>query len=206
MADETKEQAMTTATIERKATPAQIDLYTRLVNEYVEVTGYDRDKADSAIAKFPKMTVTVASGRIELAMSSLKKAKAEAAAKPVQEPLFHIWPGTYTVEIDGSHRTFRVRVQPSDAKFAAGMTVIEYLAGPNNSDDFVGFGFVVGTEVRPWKRFADSADLLKFAAVLMGDPESAMRSKHCARCGEVLTVPESVRAGFGPVCVKKGLR
>lgn len=187
------------------ATEAQIALYTSLVNEYVALTGYSREAADSAIAKFPNFSVRTASGRIDRAIASLKKARAEQAeAAPKAE--FAVWPGTYTVETDEGRRTFKVHVQPSDATFAPNSVILSVLGGPDNSHDYVGIGFIDGTTLRPWKRYKDAAELLGYAQRLLDDPESALKSKHCARCNEVLTVPESIRAGYGPVCAKKGLR
>jgi hypothetical protein len=186
------------------ATESQIALYTRLVEEYVALTGYPREAADSAIAKFPNFSKRTASGRIDRVIASLKKARAEQP--PAVEPEFAVWPGTYTVETETDRRTFRVSVQPSDAKFAPNSVIIEVLNGPNNTEDFTGFAFLDGKTLRPWKRFKDASDLLEFAQRLVDDPEAALVAKHCARCGEVLTVPESIRRGYGPVCARKGVR
>lgn len=208
----TKEEAMTTPTLDLAlATEAQIGLYTKLVNEFVELTGYDRVAADEAIAKFPSMSVKVASGRIERVINSLKKARTERPeAVEVKEvdPVLAVWTGTYTVvdEATGDRRTFKVTVQPSDAKFAPSATILSVLNGPDNNSDYLGFAFLDGKTVRPWKRFRESADLLRFAEMLVADPDKALVAKACARCGETLTVPESIAAGFGPVCVKKGFR
>lgn len=194
----------------RLATPAQIELYTVLVNEFVALTGYEREKADSAIAKFPNFSTVTASGRIERVIASLRKAREEAPkVAPVKEaPVteFAVWPGTYTVETESGRRTFKVTVQKSDAKFAPGAVILSFLSGPDNGNDFTGFAFLDGTTIRPWKRFKESTELLGFAERLVANPEAALVAKNCARCGETLTVPESIRAGFGPVCVKKGLR
>lgn len=139
---------------------------------------------------------------------------------------FAIWEGRYTLEhgADG-HRTFQVRVQDSDADFAPGELLIEFLSGPDNTNDYTTFGFVKpGARVVVWKRFrenealvSDMAEFVKvwnrntakglpvgdfFAAL---DDDGVLATRRCARCHEDLTVPESVRRGYGPICAGKGL-
>ena len=117
-----------------------------------------------------------------------------------------VWPGIYTVVLEDHYRTFRVRIQPSDAKFAPGSTILEYLAGKNNDSDYTGFAFVKDGRLVLWKRFRDDGVLADDARAFLADPDAALVAKHCARCGETLSVPTSVAQGFGPTCVKKGLR
>lgn len=192
------------------ATEPQIALYTKVVREFVALTGYDAAKAEEAIANFPSLKVGIASQRITKALNSLSEAKANAPKpEPVKaaKPEFTVWPGLYTVVDEaGDRRTFKVEVQASDAKFAPNSVILSVLTGPENTSDYTGFAFLDGAKVRPWKRYAGAAELLRFAERLVTDPASALVAKHCARCGETLTVPESIAAGYGPVCAKKGLR
>lgn len=124
-----------------------------------------------------------------------------------------VWSGRYTlVTVDG-HRTFRIRIQPSDADFAPGATVISYLGGSDNHEDgdYVDFGFVKpGNKLVVWKRFrgVGSEQLVQDAEMFLADPtsEHVTTVKQCARCGDDLTVPLSVKRGFGPTCWSKGLR
>lgn len=127
--------------------------------------------------------------------------EASEVAAPVDPP---VWPGTYTVGTPDDYRTFRVRVQAEDADFAPGETILEYLDGPDNETDYRSFAFVKpGRRIVVWKRHRDNAALASDAARFLADPEAALVSKHCARCNEKLTTPESLALGYGPVCAQK---
>lgn len=117
-----------------------------------------------------------------------------------------VWPGVYTVISGERHRTFRVRVQPSDAKFAPGTTILEYLAGRNNEEDYTGFAFIKDGKLALWKRFREEGELAEDARAFLADPEAALVAKHCARCHRTLTTPQSIAVGYGPECSRKGLR
>lgn len=102
-----------------------------------------------------------------------------------------------------SHRTIRVRTVSTGN--LAGRTVVSYLAGPNNESDYVGFGFLSGTELGLWKRFQDESELVDAVAILVEDPEAAGRgyaaeSGNCYVCGRTLTDPQSIDLGIGPIC------
>ena len=60
--------------------------------------------------------------------------------------------GIYTVtnKETGEHRTFAVRTQKEDAKFAPGERIVALLTGPNNEDDYTGFGFVTPAGIIVW--------------------------------------------------------
>jgi len=58
----------------------------------------------------------------------------------------------------------------------------------------------------PFKGFRSHETLLERANAFLRNPEAALVSKHCARCGHVLTTPESIAAGLGPECSKRGMR
>lgn len=118
-----------------------------------------------------------------------------------------IHPGIYTVETSDGHRTFRVYLQPMDEDFAPGETLLELLAGPDNTHDYKTIGFIKnGPRVNLFKRYRESGDRIAIQAAnqLVADPESALVAKHCLRCNAVLSVPESIAAGLGPECIKKG--
>ncbi len=102
-----------------------------------------------------------------------------------------------------SHRTIRVRTVKTGN--LAGKTVVSYLAGPNNESDYVGFGFLSGSELGLWKRYRDESELVDAVAILVEDPEAAGRgyaaeSGNCYVCGRTLTDPESIDLGIGPIC------
>ena len=192
------------------ATTAQISFYTKLVSEIVELAPQHEHLMSAALDQFGSLDKRAASGRIDKALATLKDLKAQAPAPaPAAAPApaeFHVHPGVYTVESATGRRTFKVEVQASDAKFAAGQVIISYLSGADNDSDYTGFGFIVGSTVRPWKRYAEATELLGFASLLMADPEAALVSKNCARCNRTLTTPESIRLGYGPECAKRGLK
>lgn len=130
--------------------------------------------------------------------------------------------GDYTLITEDGHRTFNVKIDP---EFADGTPVISFLSGPNNTADFTSFGFVKGTARNPrvvtWKRFREgyedlAEDLALFLAnvnrvIVLGlgnDPEdrdslpvgTVLLAKRCRECHALLTHPDSIRLGIGPVC------
>lgn len=198
---------MTTTT----ATDKQIAFYGQLLARI----GFEGELAAEMSATFATKSKAEASALIDGAIEIARKAAAESpAAKSTMTPARQgkvegvqgVHPGIYTVESEAGRRTFKVEIQASDASFAPGKTILSFLSGQDNTSDYTGFAFLTGTTVRPWKRFADSTELLGFAHQLVADPEAALVAKHCARCARVLTTPESIRQGLGPECVKMGLR
>lgn len=119
--------------------------------------------------------------------------------------------GYFTVvRADGSHVTFRIHTQAHDKNFAPGEQIISALIGSDNTSDYKGFAFVKSNQVRVWKSRAGSigdwADLAN--ALITGDwkaagVEYAKQSGNCYRCNRLLTTPESIAAGIGPVCAGK---
>ena len=113
--------------------------------------------------------------------------------------------GYFTVILDdGDHVTLRVRVA-SEKSALRGKRIVSYLAGPENTSDYVGCGFVGEDGVRLWKRFQGSERLARALAILAKDPGAAgkgyaLRSGNCYVCGRLLTVPESIQRGIGPEC------
>ena len=122
--------------------------------------------------------------------------------------------GTITIQnpATGNHRTFRVRTQPADAKFAPGERIVSLLTGSDNESDYTGFGFVADDgRIRVWtsKRAADGGVFVKFADMLTRPDhyESLgcryLWSERCRKCNRRLTTPESVAAGIGPKCQQR---
>lgn len=95
--------------------------------------------------------------------------------------------------------------------------VLSYLRGPSNSSDFEGFAFVFGDKIRVWKskrsqgqgdrseceRFALLLDFIFTGPAAWRERYTVLKSRPCSRCGERLTVPESIRRGVGPICAKR---
>jgi len=112
----------------------------------------------------------------------------------------------------GKFRTFRIETMPESASFAAGKQVLSLLVGPNNSQNYKGFAFIDGNDVHVWKKCkgqnGDKSDFEHFARLVEGlvifqQPSSryaVLEATECRRCGELMTVPQSIRRGIGPVC------
>jgi hypothetical protein len=124
-------------------------------------------------------------------------------------------PHYYTVEFTsgehaGEHVTFRAKRYRHDSRFAAGKVVLAYLAGPDNEGDYKSCAFVSDAgRVSIWKRFKDgNTKVTRGIRVLTGDPVACVtaygrRSGRCGLCNRLLTEPESLNRGYGPVCAEK---
>jgi hypothetical protein len=133
-----------------------------------------------------------------------------------------IFNGRYTIKNrkSGEHRTFEIKTQAEDAKFAAGKRVVALLTGPDNTADYTGFGFVEDDGIAIWKSkrgeagkkspFEWYAEMLWSLALDSGSSPFAesyefMQEGTCAVCNRPLTEPESIKTGIGPVCREKGM-
>jgi len=124
-------------------------------------------------------------------------------------PIFN---GTYTVRNreTGEYRTFSIRTQADDAKFAPGQRVITLLSGPDNTADYQAFGFVTDSGVRVFRSkrggaFDAYAKLVWLLAVHGDETPMAKRYElmlegRCIKCNRKLTDPVSIETGIGPVC------
>ena len=110
---------------------------------------------------------------------------------------------TITSKATGTRYTYKVR-QPKgkpDAPFFASL-----LSGPNNESDYTYMGIVGENGVRTTPASRVSADAPSFKALdwfirhLDTDKVDMCHEGKCGRCGRKLTVPESVKSGFGPEC------
>lgn len=161
-----------------------------------------------------RLTLSQARGVLNCAAAELRRAEEAPKPEMPDEAVPSVLSGTYTVvlgESDSAYVTLRLRNGDWAEGKPKGTQVIEYLAGPDNTLDFVGFGFVIGNQLQVWKRFAGNEKLATAASVLLELPTEvqgeareayAMRSGRCARCGRVLTVPASLHRGVGPECAK----
>lgn len=111
----------------------------------------------------------------------------------------------------GNHRTFEVRTQKEDAKFAPGQRIVSLLAGPDNESDYQGFGFVGDDgHIRIWKKkqsplFATYALMLERPEVYEEKGLQYAVEGRCRKCNRRLTTPQSIEAGIGPVCASGGV-
>lgn len=129
-----------------------------------------------------------------------------------------IFNGIYTIlnKESGQHRTFRIRTQAEDAKFAPGSRIVALLTGPDNTSDYRGFGFVQKNGwITLWKKnqtphYEGLAKAIRLASKAIEKGEDSFTtpkatysvelSKRCLRCNRTLTTPESLTRGYGPEC------
>lgn len=129
--------------------------------------------------------------------------------------------GKFTVQsrVTGEHRTFQVKTQPSDARFAPGERIVSLLSGPDNMDSYTGFGFMQAGGIAVWTKkrgnggvksaFDLHAEIL-FGLVVDGafseyaQEYQLLAETTCRVCNRVLTEPESIRSGIGPICAERG--
>lgn len=141
--------------------------------------------------------------------------------------------GKFTItNAKGEHRTFSVKTQGPDAKFAPGQRVLALLSGADNEDDYRGFAFIEDDGIHVWRSkkaaLGEKPTIFEWYAELFGqvfkaaadqgrdqtDPELSFTykgndyrvlvSKRCCVCNRTLTTPESIRSGIGPVCANGG--
>lgn len=124
---------------------------------------------------------------------------------------------TLTNPETGQHRTFKVRTQQEDARFAPGARILYLLTGPDNEHDYQPFGFVrddgriaVWRKMRgaaghpsQWERLADlfQSRVSGHAPRLCDCSHFELQvSRRCRRCNRRLTDPVSIETGYGPEC------
>lgn len=131
-----------------------------------------------------------------------------------------VFNGRFTLRnrTSGEHRTLEIKTQPIDAKFAPGERVVSLLTGPNNEADYTGFGFVNDQGIHVWNKKRSTngtksewewcAEILWSLALDGGfspfaDRYEFLMEGRCMKCNRVLTTPESILTGIGPICAEK---
>lgn len=122
--------------------------------------------------------------------------------------------GTFTVvnKAKGTHRTFKIKRQASDADFMPGKRILSVLTGGNDWSSYKSIGFLYDNQdavgVRVWNKLKGTqwAVLAKFVEKMDRFIETGkvevQWSATCRRCNRPLTNPESLAAGIGPECRK----
>lgn len=116
--------------------------------------------------------------------------------------------GFLTIEFpDGSHRTFRVRLDRQGT--FSGRRTLALLVGPLNTDEYESVGLVERDGFNLWKRHR-TGKVAEHAAILWRlakgeviEGYELLKSERCTICLRPLTDPESVRTRLGPTCRKK---
>jgi hypothetical protein len=135
--------------------------------------------------------------------------------------MLKIFNGRFTMRNrrSGEHRTFEIKTQDKEAKFAPGKRVVAILTGPDNTSDYTGFGFVEDDGIVVWKSkrgIGEKSVFEKYAIVLwslavdagfspFAETYELMMEGTCAVCNRVLTEPESLITGIGPVCRERSM-
>lgn len=109
----------------------------------------------------------------------------------------------------GEYRTFQIRTQKADARFAPGKRVVALLCGPDNESDYTPFAFASEQGVFVWKK--KRGGIFDIYARMLANPQPFIEkgaeylwAGKCRMCNRTLTVPDSIKSGIGPVCASKG--
>lgn len=116
--------------------------------------------------------------------------------------------GYHTVTFpDGSHRTFRVRLDHIGA--FKGKRTIALLIGPDNTQEYESIGMVGTDGFILWKRhragkLAEHTEILwRLAKGEEIQGYELLTSKRCRICLRPLTDPQSIKTELGPKCREK---
>jgi len=111
----------------------------------------------------------------------------------------------------GKHRTFRIRTQPEDSRFAPGKRVVSLRVGGHSDADWkgwTGFAFVdADGQIKVWRKKQNGnwpvyARMLEYPETFESKGAEYQFEGHCRRCNRELTNPNSIESGIGPVCAK----
>jgi hypothetical protein len=125
-----------------------------------------------------------------------------------------IFNGKYSIASPkGDHRTFDIRTAKKGT--LKGQRIVSLLIGPDNTNDYQGFGFVSEGGIKVWSKFRGQgtpSNHEKFAELLWSLATEGTASPYyvmgyrllsegkCIRCNRTLTHPDSIETGIGPEC------
>jgi Family of unknown function (DUF6011) len=106
----------------------------------------------------------------------------------------------------GIRFTYRVSISKDNKVF-----FVSVLTGPDNTKDYLFIGTIFDKQRFSYSRKSSiNPEALSVKAFgwafgqlvnsVIGESLEIWHTKQCARCGRPLTVPESIRTGFGPEC------
>jgi Family of unknown function (DUF6011) len=115
--------------------------------------------------------------------------------------------------LTGGRFTFKVMKAEPNPKFPGDAWFVSVLTGSNNTQDYTYLGMIRNGEFRLTAKSrygADTPSVKAFTFIwhYLDRLPAALTLWHegrCGCCGRVLTVPESIASGIGPVCAEKGL-
>ena len=112
----------------------------------------------------------------------------------------------------GNHRTFSIHTQPKDSHFAPEQRIISLLIGSDNQSAYTPFGFVQSDgSIRLFRSKSEGvypiyADMISNPVKWTAKGAVYMFEGRCRKCNRLLTSPESISSGIGPVCDGKSVR
>jgi hypothetical protein len=109
----------------------------------------------------------------------------------------------------GNHYTYKVSISDNNEIF-----FVSVLSGSDNTTNYSYIGIIIKNKrFILTKKSKVSADSISFKAfdyfykqILSGKISNKLEVLHsgtCAKCGRKLTTPESIKSGFGPICITK---
>lgn len=119
---------------------------------------------------------------------------------------------TITNKAKGTYRTLMIKtVRDGNLK---GKQIVALLSGPDNENDYQGFGFVTDAGIKVWssKKTAFFTTLSAMVEQYLGIHRYGFtfkdiefkEAKRCMVCNRLLTTPESIARGVGPECATRG--
>jgi len=189
-----------------RVTPKQVDY----INALLEQTGRDGASLDKPAGE---MNFQEASDAIVM-LKEERKTKVDPLYTFKSE---QIYSATYTVVfedqgelLDGSNRITLRFYTPAQGKWA-GVQLIQYLYGPDNTTMFRRCGNWTGEGYRIWNQYRQDGRIVKAVKFMVESDEDrkaeagltyALMSSNCYRCNKKLTVPASIHRGLGPDCAE----
>lgn len=126
--------------------------------------------------------------------ATIKLANVANAPKPVGLDISGIPDGRYAVEIEGDMKFLKVDNIPTNARSWAGWVFVKHQAGDN---------FWKGGAQRPNGVYSGPHEAA-LRAILLDPKGASIRYGQalgvCGVCGRILTDPESIAKGIGPIC------
>ena len=116
----------------------------------------------------------------------------------------------------GKHFTFRVQAPEKQKNPAEPVHFVKVLSGPDNQQDYQMIGMLFGgVKYSHWNKSGMGRDCPSEIAfvwlvsrLIEGNLPKEVQIFHhgyCGRCGSLLTTPESIERGLGPVCASKSM-
>lgn len=147
-------------------------------------------------------------------LQTMTPMRCDGALGTAEEALRYVLGGNATVTLrsakTGTRFTYRIRLS-EDGK----LYFVSLLTGSDNENSYQYVGHIFADQRIFWhgrkskiSQDAPGAKAWKwsYAKILRGELPDQLEIWHegsCGRCGRKLTVPESVRSGFGPECATK---